>query len=126
VNYVGSEDPGVTSDEFEVGLSKKLMNDRLTINGEFDVPVGESQNPNQQQVLVGDVELVYDITPDGRFKARVFNENNDQLNGQITTTYTQGLGIFYTTDFQTFPDLVRKIFGIKPKVGDEEQTNEVD
>jgi hypothetical protein len=75
---------------------------------------------------VGDVELVYDITPDGRFKARVFNENNDQLNGQITTTYTQGLGIFYTTDFQTFPDLVRKIFGIKPKVGDEEQTNEVD
>ena len=125
VNYVGSEDPGVTNDEFEVGLSKKLLNDRLTINGEFDVPVGEAQN-QQQQVLVGDVELVYDITPDGRFKARVFNETNDQLNGQITTTYTQGLGIFYTTDFQTFPDLVRKIMGIKPKNEGKVNSDEVD
>ena len=85
VNYVGSEDPGVTNDEFEVGVSKKLMNDRLTINGEFDVPVGADQAQSQQQSLVGDVELVYDITPDGRFKARMFNQTNDQLNGQITT-----------------------------------------
>ena len=117
VNYVGSEDPGVTNDEFEVGVSKKLMNDRLTINGEFDVPVGADQAQSQQQSLVGDVELVYDITPDGRFKARMFNQTNDQLNGQITTMYTQGLGIFYTTDFDHFGELVQKVFGIKPKNG---------
>lgn len=117
VNYVGSEDPGVTNDEFEVGVSKKLMNDRLTINGEFDVPVGADQAQNQQQSLVGDVELVYDITPDGRFKARVFNQTNDQLNGQITTMYTQGLGVFYTTDFNDLGELVQKVFGIKPKSG---------
>jgi len=111
VSYVGSEVPGELSEQFEVGLSKKVFNDRISINGEFDVPVGGQA---QNQVLVGDVEVTYDITPDGRFKVKLFNRSNDQIQGQISTPYTQGLGIFYTTDFTDFDDLIHRIFGIKP------------
>jgi N-acetylmuramoyl-L-alanine amidase CwlA len=62
------------------------------------------------------VEVIYDITPDGRFKARAFNESNTRSStiGSINA-YTQGAGIFYTTDFETWNELYRKLLGRKPK-----------
>ncbi|MDX5446930.1 MAG: translocation/assembly module TamB domain-containing protein, partial [Bacteroidota bacterium] len=99
---------GVTSQEqLEVGVSKSFIDDRLVVNGVFDVPVGS--NPN---ALVGDVEVEYKITPNVRAKA--FNRSNqDNPALDKLAPYTQGVGIFYRTDFNTFDELVRKIFGIK-------------
>lgn len=116
VNYsIGTDaQTGANQEEVEVALSKKFLDDRLTVNGEFDVPVSGSASSTQQ--ILGDVEVVYDITPDGRFKARAFNESNYRSStiGSINA-YTQGAGIFYTTDFETWNELFRKLVGRKPK-----------
>jgi len=116
VNYsIGTDaQTGGSQEEVEVALSKKFLDDRLAVNGEFDVPVNGSASGTQQ--ILGDVEVVYDITPDGRFKARAFNESNYRSStiGSINA-YTQGAGIFYTTDFETWNELFRKLVGRKPK-----------
>ena len=113
VNYVGSADAGEVQDQLEVGVSKRLLNDRVTINGLFDLPVGASQN---QEILVGDVELVYSITRDGRLRARIFNQSNDRLQSQISTPFTQGLGIFYRTELPNKRERrrIKEEFNIKP------------
>ncbi|MDD4820629.1 MAG: translocation/assembly module TamB domain-containing protein, partial [Flavobacteriales bacterium] len=48
------------STDFEVAISKKLFNDRVTVNGVVGVPTGSSQSN-----LVGDVEVEYNISNDG-------------------------------------------------------------
>jgi hypothetical protein len=104
------------SDELEVGISKNLLDDRITINSTIDVPVGTSTAGTSAQNFAGDIEVVYKITSDGRIRAKAFNRNNlDNPALDVLSPYTQGLGIFYQTNFNTYGELVRIIFGIKPK-----------
>jgi hypothetical protein len=105
-------------DELEVGISKNFMDDRFTINSSIDVPVGTS-TPNSTQNFAGDIELIYKITRDGRIRAKAFNRNNqDNPALDKLSPYTQGVGIFYQTSFNTYGDLYRKVFGVKPEEPD--------
>jgi hypothetical protein len=109
------------SDELEVGLSKNLFNDRITVNSKIDVPVGTSTN-NSSQNFTGDIEVVYKITRDGRIRAKAFNRSNqDNPTLDALAPYTQGVGIFYQTTFNSWSQFYHKIFGTKPK---EEHTPE--
>jgi hypothetical protein len=103
------------NDEVEVGLSKDLFNDRITVNSKIDVPVGTSAN-NSSQNFTGDIEVVYKITRDGRIRAKAFNRSNqDNPTLDKLAPYTQGAGIFYQTSFNTGREFVHKFFGKKPK-----------
>lgn len=111
-NYVGQgSNPNVSQEEVEVALSRKLLDDRVTVNGAVGVPVGSNQNS-----WVGDFEVVVNLTEDGRFRAKAFNRSNqDNQALDRLGEYTQGVGLFYTTDFDTYGELARKLFGAKPK-----------
>ena len=95
----------LTSDEVEVALSKQFLNNRMTINvnGNYDVRP-TTTNTNQ---LVGDVEVEYKIKQSGKVRVKVFTRANDHLLYEYAP-YTQGVGLFYREEFNTFGDLTRK------------------
>jgi len=95
----------LSSDEVEVALSKQILNNRMTINvnGNYDVrPTTASTNQ-----LVGDVEVEYKINKAGKVRLKVFTRANDHLLYEYAP-YTQGVGMFYREEFDTFGDLARK------------------
>ena len=98
------------NDELEVGLSSKLFDDRVTVNGNVGVPMGSSQTS-----IVGDVEVLVNLTKDGRYKGKMFNRQNVVTDLFESDGYTQGIGISYQTDFDSFNEFVSNLF--KRKTG---------
>jgi len=100
----GSGNKDFNPQEVQVALSTQILNDKVLINGNFDVPLTESSadNPNQ---ITGDFDAEVKITNKLNFK--VFNRYNNPYTGK-GVDYTQGIGIFFKQDFDRFPDLFKK------------------
>lgn len=100
VNYrAGSQ----TNQEVDLALSKQFLNNKITVDGNFGV---NNSNQKNSSGLIGDVNIDYKLSDDGRYRVKGFNRSND--NTQITTTggpYTQGVGFFYREEFETFNQL---------------------
>jgi hypothetical protein len=101
INYrPGSE---LTTDEVEVMVSTQLFNDRVRIEG--NVGVGGNQIGNEtgsNQHVLGDVTIENKLTPDGRISLKAFNRSNPIDIITKNSPYTQGVGIFYRKDFDTW------------------------
>jgi hypothetical protein len=81
------------------------------INGKVGVPTGGIS----ESVIVGDVEIDFLLSENGALRAKVFNRQTDiQFIGE-TEGYTQGAGLSYAVDFNSFKELLRKIFNGKSK-----------
>jgi hypothetical protein len=93
----------INPQEVQVALSTQLLNDKVVINGNFDVR-GTGKTANNTDQITGDFDAEVKITEKIRFK--VFNRFNDIYTGK--GPYTQGIGIFFKQDFDTFSDLFRK------------------
>ncbi|MCA0348011.1 MAG: translocation/assembly module TamB [Bacteroidetes bacterium] len=108
--YVGGDTrPGYETDaRFGLSLSSKI-NERITVNGKVGVPVGGVN----ESAVVGNVELQYRVNDDGTLNLRVFNRENDVTYIGQGVGYTQGLGLSYEVDFDTFRELITKIFNNK-------------
>jgi len=107
IDYVTADKtPGLETDgRFGVSVSSKI-NDRITVNGKVGVPVGGIN----ETTVVGDVEVQYRVNTDGTLNLRVFNKENDITYIGQGIGYTQGLGISYEVDFDTFKELVNRMF----------------
>lgn len=102
-----SYQPGtkLTDDELEVALRTQLFNDRLLIDGNFGVR-GTNKVEDASNVL-GDINVEYKITKDGRFRVKAFNRTNDISFLEDNAPYTQGVGVFYRKEFEKFGDLFK-------------------
>lgn len=74
--------------ELEVQVTKKLFNDRLTIEaqGYFDVEGSTKNSYNNQssQQMWGEFAIIYSITPEGDYKLRAYRENAyDFFDGEV-------------------------------------------
>ncbi|TBX65169.1 translocation/assembly module TamB [Flavobacterium silvisoli] len=107
IDYVTADKtPGLETDgRFGVSVSSKI-NDRITVNGKVGVPVGGLN----ESTVVGDVEVQYRVNQDGTLNLRVFNKENDITYIGQGIGYTQGLGLSYEVDFDTFRELVNRLF----------------
>lgn len=106
----------LNANNFEVGMSRAFFSDRMTVEGSVGVTSTENQQTEAENAsrLVGDVQVEYKITKDGKLRARVFNESNDDaLVNQQNAKDTQGVGLVYRQDFNTWSELWKKIFGGK-------------
>jgi len=93
------------SDEFGVSVSTQISN-RILINGKVGIPVGGVT----ESVVVGDVRIDFLLNEDGTLRANIFNKETDlQFIGEANG-YTQGVGLSYSYDFNTFKELLREIF----------------
>ncbi|MDN3672680.1 translocation/assembly module TamB domain-containing protein [Flavobacterium branchiarum] len=91
--------------QFAATISSQI-NERITINGKVGVPVGGIN----ESAIVGDVEVQYRVNEDGSMNLRLFNRENDINYIGQGIGYTQGMGVSYEVDFDTFRELVNKIF----------------
>ncbi len=110
VNYRPAD--ALTSEELEVALSTTLFNDRVSIDGNVGVANATSSNPNNQNTsnLVGDFSVEVKANKDGRIRLKAYNRsNNNSLINNVNSPYTQGVGIFYREEFNTFRELKEKI-----------------
>ncbi|WP_291104285.1 MULTISPECIES: translocation/assembly module TamB domain-containing protein [unclassified Flavobacterium] len=94
-----------TDGRFVATISSKI-NERITINGKVGVPFGGIN----ETAIIGDVEIQYRVNEDGTLNLRLFNRENDINYIGQGIGYTQGLGVSYEVDFDTFKELVNKIF----------------
>jgi hypothetical protein len=101
LNYRPGNKENLNSDELQFAFETQLLDDRVTLNGNFDYRATTGTTDR----LTGDFEADLKITDKLRFK--VFNRFNDTYySGK--GPYTQGIGIFFKEDFQKFSDLFRK------------------
>jgi len=106
VNYRPGDN--VSQEEFEVALSTQLFNDRLTIDGNFGMTYDRSQGNASN--IVGDVDISYKITEDGRWLLKAYNHSNVNSwyyynNYDKISPYTQGVGVAYKKEFNNINEL---------------------
>lgn len=93
-------------DAARVGVTLSTqINDRILVNSKLGVPIGG----REENVIVGDVEVQLLLNDDGTLRARVFNRENDINYIGEGIGYTQGVGLTYEVDFNTFKELLKKI-----------------
>ena len=108
----------LNSNEVELALSTQLLNDKVIINGNFDVR-GPGETTDNTDQLIGDFDIEYKLTENIRFK--VFNRFNNPYTGR-QNDYTQGFGVLVKKDFDRFSDLFRKRNKSDLKKEEEEDT----
>jgi hypothetical protein len=113
VNY--KPGTGNSSQEIGVIMGKQMFNNRLSINGSIDRKT--NADVDKASSIVGDVDIEYKLTKSGRLRTRVYNraaENNSTGTTSGSTApsdnsaYTQGVGVFYTEEFDNFSELAQR------------------
>ncbi|MCD0490444.1 translocation/assembly module TamB domain-containing protein [Pedobacter sp. MC2016-14] len=94
--------------DLEVGLSKRLLNDRLTVTvgSSFGIEGPQTQSSNSTNIA-GNVNIEYAVSADGRYRLRAYrrNQNDAVIQGQIIET---GLGFALVVDYNKFREIFRK------------------
>ena len=100
VNYRPGSD--ISPQELELALSTQLLNDRLTINGSVEMKTNAEAN-SANNLPGSNIDLDYKITKNGKLRARAYNRSNDEIVNY--SRYTQGIGMFYTEEFDKFSEI---------------------
>ncbi|MCC6289312.1 MAG: translocation/assembly module TamB [Chitinophagaceae bacterium] len=91
--------------DLNVGLSKRLLNDRLTVTVGSNFELEGAQNANQQATnIAGNVMLNYRLSEDGRYMLRGYRKNQYQgvIDGYVVET---GIGFTITMDYNRFREI---------------------
>jgi len=89
----------LTKQETDLLISTQLFNDRLSVDGNF----GYASNANTSNI-VGDFNLNYWITKDGKLQLKVFNKTNSNMLVSEGSIYTQGVGLVYRKEFDNWKE----------------------
>jgi hypothetical protein len=111
-----------TRTDLNVGLSKRLLNDRLTVsvgsNFELEGPQNTQSNSQGASNMIGDISINYKLSKDGRYMLRTYRKNQYEgiVDGYIIES---GLGFSINMDYDHFSEVLRrkkaKVEGIDDK-----------
>jgi hypothetical protein len=101
----------VSQEEFELALSTQLFDDRLSIEGNVGMTYDKAQR--NASSIVGDVDISYKITEDGRWVLKVYNHSNvnswyNYSTYDKTSPYTQGIGVAFTKQFNSVSEIFKR------------------
>lgn len=91
--------------ELNVGVSKKLLNDRLRVNVGSNFELEGPANANRETSnIAGDLSVDYQLSKDGRYMLRAYRKNQYEavVEGQVVET---GLSFILTYDYNRFKEL---------------------
>jgi hypothetical protein len=94
-----------------VGLSKRLLSDRLTVTVGSDFELqGPMQTNQQQNNVAGNIAINYKLSKDGRYMLRAYRKNDytGVIEGYVVET---GIGFIISVDYNKF----KQIFSNKAK-----------
>jgi hypothetical protein len=89
-----------------VGISKRLLSDRLTVSVGSDFELqGPMQTNQSQNNLAGNISINYKLSKDGRYMLRAYRKNDytGAIEGYVIET---GIGFIISVDYNRF----RQIF----------------
>jgi hypothetical protein len=122
VGFVYQPGTGVSTQELQVLFSTQLFNDRVAINsdvGTLATPTGENTNN-----IVGEVNVEYKVSKDGKLRLKAFNRANDNSTINLSNApYTQGGGVSYRESFNSIGELWTRFKNKFKKNAKKEQTN---
>ena len=98
-------------DEYQLALRTQLFENRLTI--ETNVGMMTSYDAANASSIVGEFDMYYKLSQDGRLQAHFYNHSNYNSNFNSAAfdrraPYTQGLGLSYSRSFNALSDLLKK------------------
>lgn len=111
----------LTSEEFELALSTQVFNNRVTINGN----VGYGKYQTNTSKMVGDFDMDVKINRSGTLRARAYTRSNDDIIYETSPT-TQGVGLSFKEEFNSFKELLHKYRDILLGKKDKEKVEEED
>ena len=94
--------------DLNVGLSKRLLNDRLKITVGSNFQLEGPQNSNQRSNnIAGNIAADYQISRDGRYMLRFYRKNEYEgiVDGYIIET---GLGFILSVDYNRFGQILHR------------------
>lgn len=97
-------DPNMGSSKQAIGFETNVLNDKLTIKGNFGVE--NNAGGSSHSTFIGNLNLEYSIGNSGNLKINIFNESNDYsvIQDKNLGPFTQGVGIRYSEDFEKIKD----------------------
>lgn len=109
-NYRPGDD--LSNQEVELALSTQFFNDRLILDGNLGYSDRENISNKAQNTnnLIGDISVEYKFTKDGKFRVRAFNNSSQFSLVETNSAYTQGLGVSYKEEFDTFHEFWGNLF----------------
>ena len=94
--------------DLNIGVSKRLLNDRLkvTIGSSFGIEGSEREN-EQSTNIAGDISAEYMLSKDGRYMLRAYRKDEYQvaLQGQVVET---GVGFVITMSYEKFKEIFER------------------
>ena len=121
-NYSPGDD--ISNEEIALALGTQLFNERLSLSSNFGVSRNNGTSAANQSAtnIIGDIRIEYKITREGKIRLVMYNESNDfRANTFQQSPYTQGVGLIYREDFDSFDEFftgIRKLL----KGSDKSQT----
>lgn len=100
--------------DLKVGLSKKLLDDRLKVSIGSNIGLEGTPRKNEETSKIAeDLSADYMLSKDGRYKLRAYRKNNYEvaLQGQVIET---GVAFIITMDYDIFKELFHSVKKNKP------------
>lgn len=94
--------------DLNIGLSKRLLSDRLKVTVGSNFELQGPQNSNQQNNnIAGNIAADYQISKDGRYMLRFYRRNEYEgiVDGYIVET---GIGFIFTVDYNKFTEILHR------------------
>jgi hypothetical protein len=92
--------------DLNIGLSKRFLNDRLTVSVGNNFNLEGNQQGQKASNIAGDVSIAYKLSKDGRYSLRAYRRDEFiVIQGQIIET---GVGFTLTVDYNRFREIFRK------------------
>jgi len=112
VDYGADEALGETS--VGVGLKTGFLNDRLIVSGSFGVENRGAATTETKGTssLIGDVSVEYLVNEKGTFRVNAFNKSNTNSVKENAGPFTQGAGISYREEFNSWKDFELLQYGL--------------
>jgi hypothetical protein len=92
--------------DLNVALSKRFLNDRLSVSvgNNFNLE-GQNQPGQKASTIAGNVTVGYKLTKDGRFALRAYRRDEYiVIQGQVVET---GIGFSFTVDYNKFKEIFK-------------------
>lgn len=107
--------------EIDLALSSQLFDNRLIINGNL----GYRDRSVSQTNFVGDFDIEYLLSKNGRLRLKAYNHFNDAYYYLKSALTTQGVGLVYRTDFDDPFKFLRRRNKKKSSKGKERKESDV-